>query len=89
MSQQLHYERLIPATPERVFDLFTSAAGQREFYGNDLPGWIVNSRCELRVEGLWEITFGLSDDLYRHQHVFEAIERATSTAAGYHMHSTD
>ena len=51
MSRELRYERLIQASPARVFDLFTSPAGQREFYGNDAPGWVVDSRCELRVGG--------------------------------------
>jgi uncharacterized protein YndB with AHSA1/START domain len=59
-----------------VFDLLTSPAGQRAFYGNDAPGWVVDSRCDLRVGGTWEIVFGPSTDvLYRHRHVFEAIER--------------
>lgn len=76
MSRELRYERLIQASPARVFDLFTNAAGQREFYGNDAPGWVVDSRCELRVGGSWEIAFGPSSgELYRHLHVFEAIER--------------
>ena len=76
MSRELHYERLIQASPAHVFDLFTSPAGQREFYGNDAPGWVVDSRCELRVGGAWEIAFGPSpDELYRNLHVFEAIER--------------
>ncbi|WP_171058292.1 SRPBCC family protein [Modestobacter altitudinis] len=76
MSGELRYERLVQASPERVFDLFTSPAGQREFYGNDAPGWVVDSRCELRVGGTWEIAFGPSpEELYRHLHVFEAIER--------------
>ncbi len=76
MSPQLRYERVLPASPARVFDLFTSPAGQREFYGNDAPGWVVDSRCELRVGGVWEIAFGASSgELYRHLHVFEAIER--------------
>ncbi len=76
MSRELRYERLIQESPARVFDLFTSASGQREFYGTDAPGWIVDSRCELRVGGAWEVSFGPSpDQLYRHRHVFEAIER--------------
>jgi uncharacterized protein YndB with AHSA1/START domain len=60
VSRELRYERLIQASPARVFDLFTSSAGQREFYGNDAPGWVVDSRCELRVGGAWEIVFGPS-----------------------------
>jgi uncharacterized protein YndB with AHSA1/START domain len=72
----LRFERLIRATPDQVFDAFTSPEGQREFYGNDAPGWIVESRCDLRVGGAWTIAFGPSrDELYRHHHVFEEIDR--------------
>jgi uncharacterized protein YndB with AHSA1/START domain len=66
VNRELRYQRLIQASPTRVFDLFTSAAGQREFYGNDAPGWVVESRCELDVGGAWEISFGPSPgELYR------------------------
>jgi len=76
VSLDLRFERLIAAPPERVFDAFTDAAGQREFYGTDAPGWVVDSRCDLRVGGVWSVSFGPSrDELYRHRHVFEAIER--------------
>ncbi|MDA0160850.1 SRPBCC domain-containing protein [Solirubrobacter ginsenosidimutans] len=72
----LEFERVIAAPPERVFDAFTSPGGQREFYGQDDPGWIVESRCDLRVGGVWSIAFGPSrGELYHHRHVFEAIER--------------
>ena len=75
MSRELSYERVLKAPPERVFELFTSAEGQRVFYGNDAAAWVVDSRCELRVGGVWEIAFGPSpEELYRHRHVFEAIE---------------
>jgi uncharacterized protein YndB with AHSA1/START domain len=75
VTRDLRYERLIHESPARVFDLFTSATGQREFYGTDEPGWIVDSRCELHVGGAWDVAFGPSpDQLYRHRHVFEAIE---------------
>ncbi len=76
MSLDLRFERLIAAPPERVFDAFTSAAGQRAFYGKDDPGWVVESECDLRVGGEWSIAFGPSRErLYHHRHVFEAIER--------------
>ena len=76
MSRELRFERLIAAPPERVFDAFTSPEGQREFYGKDDPGWIVDSVCEPRVGGAWSIAFGASpDELYRHHHVFEEIDR--------------
>ncbi len=76
MSLDLRFERLIAAPPERVFDAFTDPAGQREFYGTDAPGWIVESRCDLRVGGVWSVSFGPSPgELYHHRHVFEAIDR--------------
>jgi uncharacterized protein YndB with AHSA1/START domain len=76
VSLDLRFERLIAAPPERVFDAFTDPAGQREFYGTDAPGWVVDSRCDLCVGGEWSISFGPSrDELYHHRHVFEAIER--------------
>jgi uncharacterized protein YndB with AHSA1/START domain len=76
VSLDLRFERLIAAPPERVFDAFTDPAGQREFYGTDAPDWVVDSNCDLRVGGVWSISFGPSRDaLYHHRHVFEAIER--------------
>ena len=76
MTYDLRFERLIKAAPERVFDAFTSPEGQREFYGTDRPGWIVESRCDLRVGGEWTVAFGPSRDaLYHHRHRFEEIDR--------------
>jgi uncharacterized protein YndB with AHSA1/START domain len=76
VSLELRFERLIAAPPERVFDAFTGPEGQREFYATDAPGWVVDSRCDLRVGGVWSISFGPAPDrLYHHRHVFEAIER--------------
>jgi len=70
------FQRVIQARPERVFDAFTSPEGQREFYGQDAPGWIVDSRCDLRVGGVWSISFGPSpSEIYHHRHVFEQIDR--------------
>jgi uncharacterized protein YndB with AHSA1/START domain len=76
VSLELRFERLIAAAPQRVFAAFTDPVGQREFYGQDCAGWIVDSRCELRVDGVWSVWFGPSpDELYHHRHVFEAIDR--------------
>jgi uncharacterized protein YndB with AHSA1/START domain len=76
MSLDVEFARLIDATPEEVFDAFTDPEGQEAFYGQDDPGWIVQSQCELRVGGLWTVAFGPSPrELYRHRHVFEVIER--------------
>jgi len=76
VSRSLSYERLIHASPEQVFDAFTSPAGQRELYGQDDPGWIVESICDLRVGGTWSISFGPAPgQLYHHHNVFEEIDR--------------
>jgi len=75
MGEDLRYERNINAPPEIVFDAFTSPGGQEAFYGQDDPGWIVESVCDLRVGGIWAVSFGPTPtQLYRHRHVFEAIE---------------
>lgn len=76
MSRDLSYERLIRASPEQVFDAFTSPPGQREMYRQDQPGWIVESDCDLRVGGTWSISFGPGPgQLYQHHNVFVAIDR--------------
>jgi uncharacterized protein YndB with AHSA1/START domain len=76
VSLDVEFERLIDATPEEVFDAFTDRGGQEAFYGQDDPGWIVESQCDLRVGGVWTVEFGPSRrELYRHRHVFEVIER--------------
>lgn len=76
MTEALRYERMIEATPEVVFDAFTSPDGQLAFYGQDDRGWIVRSESDVRVGGSWTILFGPSpEQLYRHQHVFRTIDR--------------
>ena len=76
MSLDVKVARLIDATLEEVFDAFTNPEGQDALYGQDDPDWIVRSQCDLRIGGVWTIDFGPSPrELYRHRHVFEAIER--------------
>ena len=76
MRLDLEFTRLIAAAPEEVFDAFTDPAGQQAFYGQDDPGWIVQSQCDLRIGGVRSVDFGPSPrELYRHRHVFEVIER--------------
>jgi uncharacterized protein YndB with AHSA1/START domain len=58
-----------------VFEAFTNHDGQEAFYGQDDPGWIVRSQCDMRVGGAWSVDFGPSPrELYRHRHVFEVID---------------
>jgi uncharacterized protein YndB with AHSA1/START domain len=74
MSPDVRSERVIDARPEAVFDAFTAQDGQEAFYAE--VGWIVESECDLRVGGVWTVTFGPSrDELYRHDHVFRVIDR--------------
>jgi uncharacterized protein YndB with AHSA1/START domain len=74
MSEDVRFARVIDAAPEAVFDAITGEDGQEAFYSE--RGWIVESECDLRVGGVWTVTFGPSrDELYRHDHVFGVIDR--------------
>jgi uncharacterized protein YndB with AHSA1/START domain len=74
MSQDVRFARVIDARPEVVFDAFTGQGGQEAFYSE--PGWSVESECDLRVGGLWTVTFWPSrDEVYRHDHLFRVIDR--------------
>ena len=76
MTDELRLARVIDAPPDVVFEAFTSKGGQEAFYGTDDPGWIVRSECDLRVGGLWTVTFGPSPDhLYHHRGVFDIVDR--------------
>jgi len=76
MTDALRIDRVIDAPPDVVFEAFTADDGRLAFYGQDDPGWIVESDCDLRVGGLWTVTFGPSpDQLYRHRHIFQVIDR--------------
>jgi uncharacterized protein YndB with AHSA1/START domain len=76
MSHDVRFARVIDARPEAVFAAFTEQDGQEAFYGTDDPGWIVESECDMRVGGVWAVTFGPSrDELHRHDHVFRVIDR--------------
>jgi uncharacterized protein YndB with AHSA1/START domain len=74
MTEDVRFTDVINARPEVVFDAFTGQEGQEAFYSE--AGWSVQSECDLRVGGLWTVTFGTSrDELYRHDHVFRVIDR--------------
>jgi uncharacterized protein YndB with AHSA1/START domain len=76
MTEPLRIERVIDAPPDVVFETFLTDDGQAAFYGQDDPGWVLDSDCDLRVGGVWTITFGPARNrLYRHRHVFEVIDR--------------
>ena len=73
MSEDITFARVIDAPPEAVFAAFTGQGGQEAFYSE--PGWSVESECDLRVGGVWAVTFGPSrDEVFRHEHVFRVID---------------
>jgi uncharacterized protein YndB with AHSA1/START domain len=74
MSEDVRFTRMVDAAPEAVFDALTDQDGQEAFYSE--RGWNVQSECDLRVGGVWTVTFGPSrDEVYRHDHVFRVIDR--------------
>jgi uncharacterized protein YndB with AHSA1/START domain len=76
VTDELRIERLIDAPPDVVFEALTTDGGQKALYGQDDSDWIVESDCDLRVGGVWMVTFGPSrSHRYRHRHVFEVIDR--------------
>jgi uncharacterized protein YndB with AHSA1/START domain len=76
VPDEVRVERVIDSPPDVVFEAFTHDHGQEAFYGQDDPGWIVESECDLRVGGVWAVAFGPAPNrLHRHQHVFEVIDR--------------
>jgi uncharacterized protein YndB with AHSA1/START domain len=74
MSEDVRVAHVINARPEVVFDWFTRQEGQEAFYRE--PGWSLQSECDLRVGGLWTVTFWPSpEELYRHDHIIRVIDR--------------
>jgi uncharacterized protein YndB with AHSA1/START domain len=74
MSEDVRFARVIDAARGAVFDAFTQPGGQEAFYSE--AGWSVESECDLRVGGVWTVTFGPSrNEVYRHDHVFRVIDR--------------
>ena len=57
MNHELAVERSFAAPPEVVFDAFVDPSAQHDLYA-DAPDWIVESECDLRVGGVWRISFG-------------------------------
>jgi uncharacterized protein YndB with AHSA1/START domain len=60
MTEPLRIERVIDAPPDVVFETFLTDGGQAAFYGQDDTGWVLESDRDLRVGGVWTITFGPS-----------------------------
>ena len=89
MSYELRLERWIDATPEEVFEAFTDAEAQREWY-QDQDGWKVEAGGELRVGGRWEVAFGPANEApYREVNRFSTVERPHRLAYTSTFHLPD
>jgi uncharacterized protein YndB with AHSA1/START domain len=76
-TYDLRMTRLIPATPEEVFDAYTDAHKQTIWFGllSEEPG-IVEIDVDLRVGGEQTAVWGPSrDQLFRETQVFRVIDR--------------
>ena len=51
MALQLRIERTFDGAPKDVYDAFLA------IYDEPLPDWVLESRRDLRVGGVWDITF--------------------------------
>jgi uncharacterized protein YndB with AHSA1/START domain len=75
MTYSLKLVRMIDATPDEVFDAFTDANAQKEWY-RDQPEWRVDAGGELRAGGRWEVAFGPTGEApYREVNVFSEVSR--------------
>ena len=76
MSYDLKVERLINATPEEVFEAYTSAEAQKTWFTILNPDMIVENQVDLRVGGEWMITWGFTrEEMFRETNVFEVVDR--------------
>lgn len=76
MTGEVRFERVIDAPLDVVFEAFTTSGGQEAFYRQDDPNWLVESECDLRVGGVWTVTFGpASGPRHGHRHAFQVIDR--------------
>ncbi|MDP9847133.1 SRPBCC family protein [Streptosporangium lutulentum] len=76
-TTRLRMTRLLPATPEEVFDAYTDAEKQKIWFGilNDKPG-IIEIEVDLRVGGRQIAVWGPDrDNLFRETQTFVVVDR--------------
>lgn len=77
MTHELRMSRLIPATPDEVFDAYVDPEKQKIWYNilEEEP-MIVEIEVDLRVGGVWTNAWGRTrDELFRERQVFQVIDR--------------
>jgi uncharacterized protein YndB with AHSA1/START domain len=76
MSHEAKLERVLPGTPEEVFDAYVTPEAQKQWFTILDPGLIVHNEVDLRVGGSWVSEWGFSPEaMFRETQVFEIIER--------------
>lgn len=77
MTYELKVSRLIPASPDEVFDAYVDPEKQKIWYTLlETEPMIVEVDVDLRVGGVWNATWGYSQDqLFREVNVFKVIDR--------------
>ena len=76
MSHEVKVERVLPGTPEEVFDAYVTPAAQEQWFTIFDPEMKVHNEVDLRVGGSWKSEWGFTADaMFRETQVFEVIER--------------
>lgn len=77
MTYELKVSRLIPATPDEVFDAYVDPEKQKIWYNLlETQPMIVEVDVDLRVGGAWNAAWGYSEDqLFREVNIFKLIDR--------------
>ncbi|MER7210502.1 SRPBCC domain-containing protein [Streptosporangium sp. NPDC000239] len=76
-ASQLRITRVLPATPEEVFDAYTDADKQKIWFSilDERPG-VVEIEVDLRVGGVQTAAWGPDEDnLFRERQTFLVVER--------------
>ena len=87
-ANELRFTRSLPGPPEEVFDAYTDAQKQKDWFsiGDDEPG-VVEIEVDLRVGGKQTAVWGRNrDELFHETQVFHVVDRphrlvATSTGS--------
>jgi uncharacterized protein YndB with AHSA1/START domain len=74
VSFALRVEYVFDAPPEVVFDAFTDAGAQKEWWALD-SGDPVEAECHLWVGGSWNTVWGPPGEKFRDASVFQAVDR--------------
>ncbi len=76
MSYELRVERLIDASPEEVFDAYTTPESQKVWFTILDEGMIVENEVDLRVGGEWVSRWGFKpDEMFHETQTFVVIDR--------------